>query len=125
MKAQINPAWLVSLMCQWVKKGLATESKALGYPKKACGFSEKTTGGYNHSDPTAFSARDFSELEAAIARLYEDHKLQCIAFLMYYKPWTVAAMVAEGHDFNNSTYYKRLHAAHAKVAEYMDKNGYP
>lgn len=100
---------------------MAGEAKALGYPKKACGFSEKTTGGYNHSDPTAFGVRDFSDLEIALKQLKESSQEQYLTMMMYYKPWTVQAMVANGFDFNNSTYYKRLHAGHKRVADCMDK----
>lgn len=106
-------------MCQWVVRTMANESKALGYPKKACGFSEKTTGGYNHSDPTSFGVQDFSDLELALADLRESSQMQYLTMMMYYRPWTIAAMVSNGFDFNNSTYYKRLHAGHKKVAETM------
>lgn len=99
---------------------MAGESKALGYPKKACGFSEKTTGGYNHSDPTAFCAQDFTELETALDQLKEDNQAQYLTMMMYYKPWTIPAMTAQGFDFNNSTYYKRLHAGHKKVGDAME-----
>jgi hypothetical protein len=100
---------------------MAGEANALGFPKKACGFSEKTTGGYNHTEPRGFCFQDFTELEAALLDLREGHQEQYLTMMMYYKPWTVRAMVEEGFDFNNSTYYKRLHAAHKKVADYMDK----
>ncbi len=119
VKPQINPAWLVSLMCQWVLRTTAGEAKALGYPKKACGFSEKTTGGYNHSDPTAFGVVDYTDLELSLEQLKADHPMQYLTMMMYYKPWTVRAMVEEGFAFNNSTYYKRLHAGHQKVADCM------
>lgn len=121
MKAQINPAWLVSLMCQWVNRTMAGEANALGFPKKACGFSEKTTGGYNHTDPTSFGVQDYSDLEKALAELRETAQEQYLTMMMYYRPWVVPSMVQEGFDFNNSTYYKRLHAAHKKVADCMDK----
>lgn len=101
---------------------MAGESKALGYPKKACGFSEKTTGGYNHSDPTSFGVQDFSDLELALVRLKNEHFAQYIAMAQYYKPWIVKAMIKEGWPFNNSTYYKRLHSAHGNVASYMDES---
>lgn len=120
MKPTFNPAWLVSLMARWSIKQLRVESGALGYPQKACGFSEKTTGGYSHSDPVSFNADDFADLEIALDALRLKHESQCVALLMYYKPWCVAAMTAEGWPFNNSTYYKRLHAAHDFVATAMD-----
>lgn len=120
MKPQINPAWLVSLMSRWAIRQLAGESGALGYPRKACGFSEKTTGGYNHTNPCAFGVEDFRDLDNALADLMGQHQAQFVAMMMYYKPWVVQAMRGEGWPFNNSTYYKRLHAAHAFVADHMD-----
>ncbi len=121
MKPQINPAWLVSLMCQWVLRATSLENNALGFPKKACGFSEKTTGGYNHSNPIGFGVRDFKQLEAALKELQDSNQEQYLTMMMYYKPWIIRAMVDNGMAFNNSTYFKRLHAAHKKVADSMDK----
>lgn len=120
MKAQINPAWLVSLMCRWVARRQREASGALGYRTKAVGFSEKTTGGYSHSTPCAFTIDDFAHLEAALATLQNQSQEQYITLMMYYKPWTVQAATAEGFAFGNSTYYKRLHAAHAWVSMHMD-----
>lgn len=120
MKPQINPAWLVSLMTRWALRQLAGETSSLGYPGKSAGFSEKTTGGYNHSNPTAFGVEDFRDLEVALNKLRNTHEAQFVAISQYYKPWIVRATIAEGWPFNNSTYYKRLHAAHGNVAAYMD-----
>lgn len=120
MKPTFNPAWLVSLMCRWSIKQLRVESGALGYPQKACGFSEKTTGGYSHSDPTGYSAEDFQALNVALDALRIQHESQFATMMMYYKPWIVESMTANGWAFNNSTYYKRLHAAHDFVARLMD-----
>jgi len=120
MKPQINPAWLVSLMCRWVARQLASGAGALGYPKKACGFSEKTTGGYNHSNPVAFTAEDFSDLERALDQLSKTRPEQFRTMMIYYRPWKVAEARADGFPFGNSTYYKRLHAAHDFVATTMD-----
>lgn len=107
-------------MCRWSMRQLAGESGSLGYPKKACGFSEKTTGGYNHSAPTAFSVEDFRDLEIALAKLQEVHNGQFMAAMMYYKPWITQSMVLDGWPFNNSTYYKRLHAAHSYLSTELD-----
>ena len=121
MKPTFNPAWLVSLMCRWAIKQLRVESGALGYPQKAAGFSEKTTGGYSHSDPTGYSAEDFQALNVALDALQMHSKEKFIAILQYYKPWIVEATIADGWPFNNSTYYKRLHAAHAYIASHMEE----
>ena len=121
MKPQFNPGWLVSLMVRWSKRSLAAETGALGYPTKAAGFSEKTTGGYNHNVPCDFHACDFVDLELCLAELRERNLAQHVSLLMHYKPWTVRAMEAEGYAFGNSTYYKRLHAGHAWLANRMDE----
>ena len=121
MRPTFQPGWLVSLMSQWALRELRVQDRALGYPRKACGFSEKTTGGYNHSDPTAFQARDFTDLEQALEQLRDAHPAQMAAMQMYYKGWTVRALIAEGWPFGNSTYYDRLHRAHAFVAALMDR----
>lgn len=121
MKAQIEPGWLVSLMTRWAKRQLAGESGALGYPRKAAGFSEKTTGGYNHSVPCDFHAGDFADLDQALAELRDHNQAQFVTLMMYYKPWMVESAKLEGYSFGNSTYYKRLHAAHSWMAGRMDK----
>lgn len=119
MRNTLNPGWLVSLMCQWAKRELAVQDRSLGYPRKACGFSQKTTGGYDHSDPVAFQARDFTDLQAALEQLREANLGQFAAMMMYYRAWTVRAMREEGWPFGNSTYYARLHAGHAALAMMM------
>lgn len=119
-KAAINPPWLVSLMCRWSARQLTVQSGALGYPKKAPGFTEKTTGGYNHTTPHDFSTEDYTQLDAALGSLQDAHKGQFVTMMMYYKPWCVQAMIDDGWPFGNSTYFKRLHAGHAYVASLMD-----
>lgn len=107
-------------MTRWAIRQLRGESSALGYPAKAAGFSEKTTGGYNHSNPTAFGIEDFRDLDEALQLLCNERKWQFAAMMMYYKPWIVVEMKAEGYPFGNSTYYQRLHSAHDYVAGIMD-----
>ena len=120
MKPQINPGWLVSLMTRWALRQLAGETSSLGYPGKSAGFSEKTTGGYNHSNPTAFGVEDFRDLEAVLNVMAHERQWQYITMMMYYKPWTVKAAIEQGFPFGNSTYYKRLHSAHEYVARELD-----
>jgi hypothetical protein len=52
--------------------------------------------------------------------LQEKHQGQFVAMMMYYKPWVTQAMRDDGWPFNDSTYYKRLHAAHSFVSGSMD-----
>lgn len=110
-RAQINPGWLVALMTRW-----ASRRPAIGYPTKSTGFSERTSGGYDHSTPMDFCADDYTDLEAALNVLREIKPEQFAAMMMYYKPWVIKSLQAEGHAFGNSTYYQRLHAAHSFVA---------
>ena len=107
-------------MCRWSMRQLKGESGALGYPTKSPGFSEKTSGGYNHTMPCAFRAEDFSDLETALNELKAQSMPKYIAMMMHYKPWVLLAAKAEGHPFGNSTYYQRLHAAHRIISEKMD-----
>ena len=120
MKQQINPAWLVSLMVRWARRSLKSESGALGFPTKSPGFSEKTTGGYSHSNPVAFAAEDFKDLDQALKTLSVVNPAQFITMMMYYKPWIVEAKRTEGWAFGNSTYFKRLRDGHNFVARLMD-----
>lgn len=121
MRPTFHPGWLVSLMCQLVRRELAVKNHSLGYPKKAPGFSEKITAGWNHSAPVDFSGIDFADLEAALELLRDLHPERFAAMMMYYKPWSVRGLIEEGWPFNNSTYYARLHRAHAWVAAAMDR----
>ena len=120
MKAQLNPGWLVSLMCRWSMRQLKGESGSLGYPTKAPGFSEKTTGGYSHNMPCAFRPEDFTDLEKALSDLKQESMVKYISMMMHYKPWVLLAANAEGYPYGNSTYYQRLHSAHAIVSAKMD-----
>lgn len=117
--ADIEPRWLVSLLTQWARHELASERHHKGYPTKAAGFSEKTTGGYNHTDPTALSAKDFRELEKAIEECRQSEPNLCAALMMFYKPWGVKVAQAAGFPFGNSTYYERLHRGHKYIAGLM------
>lgn len=107
-------------MCRWVARRQREASGSLGFRTKAVGFSEKTTGGYSHSTPCAFTIDDFADLETALEALQNQNQEQYVTLMMYYKPWTIQAATAEGFAFGNSTYYKRLHAAHNFLAGEMD-----
>jgi hypothetical protein len=64
----------------------------------------------------AFCVEDFRALDEALNALSIQSEAQFITMMMYYKPWIIEAKRAEGWAFGNSTYYQRLHAAHAYVA---------
>lgn len=118
-QAEIEPRWLVSLMCVWVRKERASDNGHLGYPSQAA-FLTIGRGEPPSIDPTGYCAQDFTELETALDNLKDAMLPQYMAMMMYYKPWGIRACVAEGWPFGDSTYYKRLHAAHARVAGFID-----
>ena len=117
MKAQIQPGWLVSLLNRWVRRNLAIESNGLGFPAIAPGFNERTGTAYDHHPLCDFCANDYADLERSMRSLNDHSQALYVTILMYYKPWTIVALTADGHPFGNSTYYKRLHTAHAWLAQ--------
>lgn len=119
-KADIQPRWLVSLMCQWALRERAVQDGGLGYPKKVA-FLLIPSGTDTHTDPTGQSAQDFADLDAALEACRADRLELWVTMMMYYKPWAVASLVAEGYPFGNSTYFKRLHIAHAWVSDNICK----
>jgi hypothetical protein len=117
-QADIEPRWLVSLMCQWARRQTDLEDGSLGFPSKAA-FLTIGRATNARTDPTEFCARDFQELEAALKDCLTHAPDLWAALMMYYKPWTVTALQGEGWPFANSTYYYRLHAAHRRVSQYI------
>lgn len=117
--ADIEPRWLVSLMCVWAVHERASDNRHLGYPSQAAFLTigRATTA---RADPTGFCAQDFTELEQALEDLKDYHLGQYMAMMMYYKPWGVEACRAQGWPFGDSVYYKRLHAAHRRVSLFID-----
>ena len=120
MKNTLKPDWLVNLLVRWAKQDLRRESGAMGYPSKCPGFSEKTTGGYSHTEPFAFEAEDFSDLVLCLDGLKDASLGQFVATMMHYKPWCIRELTAQGWPHGNSTHYARLHGAHAFLAAAMD-----
>jgi hypothetical protein len=92
----------------------------LGYPAKAAFL---TIGAQRsvRTDPTEFSAKDYRELDEALAHLLAVAPGPWHAMRMYYLPWAAENYRREGWPFGNSTYYARLHVAHRAVAEFMDR----
>jgi hypothetical protein len=118
--AEIEPRWLVSLMCVWATSERARDNGHSGYPNHVAWLTVRG-GGPSIPDPTSFCAQDFTELNEALEELRESHLGQLMAMVMYYKPWGVEACRAEGWPFGDSTYYARLHAGHAKVAATIER----
>lgn len=117
--ADIEPRWLVSLLCQWVRHDMAKQDGSLGYPSKAA-FLTIGSAKMVRTDPTEFCARDYRQLEAAIETMRVKKPHQWAALMMYYKPWTIDALKGEGWPFGDKTYYNRLHAVHRDIAEILD-----
>lgn len=118
-QADFQPRWLVSLMCQWARRTSDEEGAALGYPKQAA-FLTIGRAKVASTDPTEFCARDYRDLEAALRDCWKCETKLWAAMMMYYRPWCIEAFKAEGWPFGNSTYYDRLHAAHRRIAEFLD-----
>jgi hypothetical protein len=55
--------------------------------------------------------------------LHDAYQPLWAAVMMYYKAWTIQALVEEGFPFGpgNKTYYNRLHEAHSKLAAKLDE----
>lgn len=113
--ADYQPRWLVSLMCQWARRELAGQDGGLGYPKKAA-FLLIHSNTPAKVDPTGESAQDFRELDEALELCRATRLELWVTMMMYYKPWAVAALQAEGYPFGSSTYFKRLHIAHLWIS---------
>lgn len=119
-RIQLEPAWLVSLLNQWAKHGLASELGHLGFASGSSWMRGLKSSPASCIDPTGFAARDYTDLEAGIKAMGRVRPQQLIAVMMYYKPWGVQAAIAEGHPFNNTTYYDRLHAGHRWLSDHLD-----
>jgi len=118
-QADFQPRWLVSLMCQWARRVANEENGGVGYPRQAA-FLTIGRARVARTDPTEFCARDYRELEAALRDCWTHETKQWAALMMYYKPWCVASFRAEGYPFGTTTYYDRLHAAHKRIAGFLD-----
>ena len=115
-KADYQPRWLVSLMCQWARRELAGQDGGLGYPKKSA-FLLIHSNTPARVDPTGESAQDFRELDEALKTCLKEREELWVALMMYYRPWGIQALMQRGYPFGNSTYYSRLHLAHKWVSE--------
>lgn len=121
-RIELNPAWLVSLLNQWALHDLHSQTGGLGYANGSNWMQGlKASSPAARSDPTGYSARDFRDVEAAMDALRTSDQNLWASVTMYYKPWIVAAFRDEGFPFANSTYYERLHRAHAQLAAHMNR----
>jgi hypothetical protein len=120
-RAEIEPRWLVSLMCQWARHELAVQDKTLGYASGSSWMRGLKSSPASCIDPTGYSARDFRLLDAALEDLRINGVNLWASMMMYYKPWVVRSFQAEGYPFANSTYYDRLHRGHREIAVFIEQ----
>jgi hypothetical protein len=118
-RLELHPAWLVSLLNQWALHDLRTQTGGLGYASGSNWMRGLKSSPASSIDPTGYAARDFRDVEAAMQDLMETGRNLWAAVMMYYRPWCIDAFRAEGFPFMNSTYYERLHRAHAELATTM------
>ena len=115
-RIELQPGWLVSLLNQWAKHDLRTQTGGLGYASGSSWMRGLKSSPASSIDPTGYAARDFRDIEAAMDDLRESGTNLWAAVTMYYKPWVVAAFRDEGYPFATSTYYDRLHRGHAEIS---------
>jgi hypothetical protein len=119
-RAEIQPAWLVSLLNQWARHDLKSETGGLGYASGSGWMRGFKSSPASSVDPTGYAAKDFRDVEAALDGLRTSGVNLWAALIMYYKPWAVRAFREHGYPFQNRTYYDRLHRAHWTLAQMMD-----
>jgi hypothetical protein len=119
-RAEIQPAWLVSLLSQWAIHDLRSQTGGLGYASGSSWMRGLKSSPASSIDPTGYAARDFRDVEAAMEDLRATGLNLWAALMMYYRPWAIKAFQAEGYPFQTSTYYDRLHRAHTEVAIHMN-----
>ena len=119
-RLEIEPRWLVSLLNQWAKHDLASQTGGLGFASGSSWMRGLKASPASCIDPTGYAARDFRDVEAALEDLRSNGLNLWASLMMYYRPWSVSAFRDEGYPFANSTYYDRLHRAHSEVANHMN-----
>ena len=92
-KADIQPRWLVSLMCQWSRRELSQQDGGIGYPKKAA-FLLVHSATAAHTDPTGESAKDFQELDDALEKC-RDERFNPRPSLLTDEPSSIARFAAK------------------------------
>jgi hypothetical protein len=81
-RCTVQPPWLDAMLVAW---GRHTVLEALGYAPVSPMFKERVAAPARSYEPTGFCGQDWRDLEAAIDRREEKHKL---VILRAYKPWT-------------------------------------
>lgn len=121
-KNTLEPRWLVSMLTDWVRYCVKSWDSGLGYPSKtpyladSVQFKHARTS-YDGISLNAYNKQDFENIERVMHDLSVIKPELFAAVNMYYRPWTVKDLKGQGYPFGNSTYYDRLHAAHAWLKE--------
>lgn len=107
---------LVKLIEMWVVHEVQATAGSLGYPKQSPGFGQGQVKQAGYVDPTGYSAWDHRAVARAVDSLSKTDRDLYATIQMYYMPWSVQELVAEGFPFppvRAQTYYDRLERAHA------------
>ena len=107
---------LVRLIEMWVIHEVQATAGTLGYPKQSAGFGQGQVKQAGYVDPTGYSAWDHRAVARAVDSLSKTDRDLYATIQMYYMPWSVQELVAEGFPFppvRAQTYYDRLERAHA------------
>lgn len=120
-RAEIQPAWLVSLLNQWAIHDLRSQTGGLGYASGSSWMRGLKSSPASSIDPTGYAARDFREVEQAMEHLRTSELNLWAALMMYYRPWVIKAFQEQGYPFQTSTYYERLHRGHRLTACFMEE----
>lgn len=110
---------LCSLIERWVLYQFLSVCGGLGYPRKSLDFSYKSSPA-SSIDPTGYAVQDHRDIEAAMKKLAETDIDLYAAVKMYYMPWTIRGLQADGYPFApDQTYYNRLQRAHRWLSSEM------
>lgn len=117
-RAQVQPDWLDDMLLMWARR----LPGRLGYPAICPMFRERVAQPARSYEPTGYCNADFSQLEAALGRLNDRHKL---VLVMYYKPWAMedakAKLVQDYGTVTDRTWRNWLHDAAAALVADMEK----
>lgn len=117
-RAQVQPAWLDDLLLMWARR----LPGRLGFASICPMFRERVAQPARSYEPTGYCDADYRQLEIAIGRLQERHRL---VLTMYYKPWFADAaqadLKAKFGIVTDRTWRNWLHEAASFLVADMDK----
>jgi hypothetical protein len=117
-RAQVQPAWLDDLLLMWSRRF----DVKLGFASICPMFRERVAQPARSFEPTGYCDADFNQLEAALGRLNDRHKL---VLVMYYKPWrrkdAEAMLLAKFGQVTDRTWRNWLQEAAACLVADMER----